>query len=181
MDRRILYYNAYCDLLANSYIIVIHSALTILYNNASHYRLMNNHKEFILDVNQFISLIQPNSLGDVFIYILFFGALIASGIMPEGKNSQPIYLMFAVIFCCVVDLLRGSVASFPIPGFDNEGFGTFILHIMMGVFPFIAAGMARTEGRKGGLAVPVLILMGLIGTVYAFGSFVAPDAFYNAL
>lgn len=130
-------------------------------------------------IDDVIAILRPETLGDLFIYISFLGALIATALIPE-KNDGPMYLMFIVMFMAVIDLLRGDGSALPIDGFDNQGFGTFIIHIAMGILPFIAAGMVRRKGRKGGAAAPFMIMLGFIGVVYAIGAFAVPDAFYGS-
>jgi hypothetical protein len=127
-----------------------------------------------------IDLLKPASLADVFIYAIFFSALGVLFTMPE-KNEIPLYLLFGIIFACIIDLMRMRVADnggrFPIPGSDAKGFFTFILHIAMAMMPFITAGMIRRRGRKGAAAVPLAILCGLIACLYALFAFVSPGVY----
>lgn len=125
-----------------------------------------------------INLIKPQSLADVFIYAIFFCVLGVLFTMPE-KNEFPMYLLFAIIFCCIIDLMRTRVAKFPIPGADNKGFFTFIIHIGMSMLPFVTAGMIRRRGKKGAAAVPLSILAGIIACLYALLSFMTPDMLYG--
>lgn len=128
-----------------------------------------------------LNILRPDTLADYFIYGIFLLSLIATAVIPE-KNDQASYLMFAVMFCAILDLLRQQGANFPIPGFDNQGFATFLIHVIMAIFPFIAAGAIRRRSRKqGALAVPICLLLGLIGTLYAIGSFLVPQTFYGAV
>lgn len=127
-------------------------------------------------LNQVLVIVRPDSLGDIFIYIIFFLSLVMLVVVPE-KNETSLYLVFAVILFCIVDLLR-QTGDFPVPETDNCGFLTFLLHVGMGAFPWIAAGMTRRQGKKGGMAIPVGGLLGLIGFVYAFGAFALPGLFY---
>jgi hypothetical protein len=124
--------------------------------------------------------LRPETLGDLFIYIIFIGGLISTLFIPE-KNNQPLYLMFAVMFFAVLDLIRGDGTTLPIEGFSDDGFATYLIHIGMGILPFVAAGMVRfPPGRKkSGITIPFLILIGFIGALYAVGTFAVPDAFYN--
>lgn len=127
-----------------------------------------------------LAILRPETLGDLFIYIIFIGALISSVFIPE-KNDTPSYLMFAVMFFAILDLIRGDGSTLPIPGFDNTGFGTYLIHIFMGIFPFVAAGMVRFPPgqRKSGITIPFLLLIGFIGAIYALGTFVLPETFYG--
>lgn len=127
------------------------------------------------------NLLVPNSLADIMIYIIFFGCIIQLIATPE-KNDTPQYLIFAVMAMCAIDLLREAAgSSFPIPGFDNKGFGTFIMHIAMALFPMVAGGMTRKQGRKGGFALPMGVLVGIIGGIYAIGAFSMTSTFYASL
>ncbi|GEM_PF-625600 len=137
------------------------------------------------------ALLRPSSLSDIFIYIIFFLSLIASFVIPE-KNVQAPYMMYTVILGCIIDLLRGSggeglssIAGLRIAGesiLSDFGFLTFIIHIIMFVFPIIAAGLTRRFGqRAGALAVPLCLLAGLFGGIYALLSFAAPDVVYSAI
>jgi hypothetical protein len=127
-----------------------------------------------------LETLRPQSLADVFIYAIFFTVLGVLGAMPE-KNETPMYILFGLILLCILDLMRTRVERFPIPGSDDKGFFTFIIHIAMAMFPFIVAGMIRRRGKKGAAAVPLAILGGLLGSLYAAMSFIAPEALYGAL
>jgi hypothetical protein len=138
---------------------------------------------------QIISVIRPDSLGDLAIYLIFILSIIALATIPE-KNVLSPYLMYVVLLCCVIDLVRGAGAvpgglnRFQIGGeslLSNNGFITFLMHIIMFTFPLVAGGMVRRQGRKGGLALPMCLLVGLIGGVYALASFFAPALVYNKI
>ncbi len=128
---------------------------------------------------QIVAVLAPNSLADFFIYLIFILSIVASATIPE-KNVQAPYLMYAVLLFCIIDLLRGDNGQgMPVMGFDNTGFGTFLIHIGMFALPLIAAGLVRRQGRKGGLAVPACLLAGLFGGIYAVMSFLAPEVLYG--
>lgn len=134
-------------------------------------------------MESFLEIVRPSSLADIFIYLTFFMTLIMLAVMPE-KNEQPQYMLFATVFLCIIDLVRnvpGASATFPLPGFDNRGFGTFLIHITMALLPMIAGGMSRKQGRKGGAVLPIGLLTGLIAGIYAIGSFAAVNAFYDPI
>ena len=97
--------------------------------------------------------------------------------MPDG-NDTATYLILGVMRMCVLDLMR-QAGEFPIPGADDKGFFTFIIHIVMFVFLFITAGVVRSNTKqKAGPVVPIAILTALIAVMYAVSSFFAPDAIY---
>lgn len=140
---------------------------------------------------QVATLLRPDSLSDIFIYLVFFISLLAIFTIPE-KNVQAPYMMYAVVLCCIVDLLRGrggeglsSVANFQVAGqniLSDTGLLTFIIHIIMFVFPLIAAGLTRRFGqRAGALAVPSCLLAGLFGGLYTVLAFVDPNLVYSAM
>ncbi len=126
-------------------------------------------------------LLLPHSLADIFVYVIFFSALGVLFTMPE-KNETPLYLVFGIIFGCILDLMRVRVAEsggrFPIPGSDAKGFFTFLLHIALAMMPFITAGMIRRRGRKGALSIPLAILCGVVASLYAAVAFIAADTIY---
>jgi hypothetical protein len=127
-----------------------------------------------------LEIIKPSSIADIFLYIILIMSVLVLAVMPE-KNETPQYLMFAVIFLTIIDLVRNAAPSgtFPIRGLDNNGFATYLIHIMMAIFPMIAGGMARKQGRKGGATLPLGVLTGLIAGVYALISFLPNSPVYN--
>jgi hypothetical protein len=129
-----------------------------------------------------LEIIKPSSIADIFIYIILIMSVIVLAVMPE-KNEQPQYLMFAVIFLSIIDLVRNEAPSgtFPIPGLDDNGFATYLIHIMMAIFPMVAGGMARKQGRKGGATLPLGVLTGLIAGVYAVASFIRNSPVYDKI
>jgi hypothetical protein len=137
-----------------------------------------------MDINtlaqQAIQQLRPDNLASIFIYLILILSLVAVALMPEKSvNSQ--YIMFVVVFFSIVDLLRGDGRSFPVPGFNDTGFATFLIHVGMFALPLIAGGMVRRTSRKGGAALPLCLLVGLIGGIYAVGSFITPPTFYNTI
>ncbi|MAU10698.1 MAG: hypothetical protein CL607_12820 [Anaerolineaceae bacterium] len=122
--------------------------------------------------------LRPDTLGDYFIYLLFIINFLVLVLTPE-KNDRANYMILAVLFACVIDLMRGRNGEvIPVDGFDDLGFGTMMTHLIMGIVPFLAAGGIRVPGRKGRLAIPVAILAGIMGSIYAIFAFVAPNVVY---
>jgi len=123
-------------------------------------------------------ILRPSSLGDILIYAILILAFLTLMLTPE-KNDRPNYILLLVIFVTVIDLLRGSTGNvIPVPGFDDEGFGTLIIHIIMGVAPLLAAGSIRAPQRKGRISIPLALITGIIGSIYAIIAFL--DAHYLA-
>jgi hypothetical protein len=86
------------------------------------------------------SILKPSSLADIFVYLIFFGALAVLFVMPE-KNETPMYLLFGIIFCCILDFMRTRVDRFPIPGSEPNGFFTYNLQISMALITYKNARM----------------------------------------
>ncbi|MCA9889952.1 MAG: hypothetical protein KC546_16345 [Anaerolineae bacterium] len=129
-------------------------------------------------LGQIGNALRPESLGDWFVYLLLIMNFLVLVITPE-KNDRANYMIVVVLFACVVDLMRGSNGSvIPVDGFDDLGFGTMMTHVIMGIVPFLAAGAIRITGRKGRMSVPLAVLAGVFGVVYAVFAFVAPNVVY---
>ena len=130
---------------------------------------------------QFIAVVRPNSIGDIFIYSIFLLGFITLLPMPDG-NDPAQYLTFGVILMCILDLLRGDGTNFPIAGADDRGFFTFMIHVLMFVFAFITAGVVRRNTKQKAGATPALaVINGLIAVMYAIASFIAPEVIYSPI
>ncbi len=104
---------------------------------------------------------------DIFIYILFFLSIVVVITIPD-KNMQPNVVMWIVLLAVVVDKVRGSTGGDVIlPGFDDRGFGTLMTHVIIAIFPFIAAGLIRGRKRNDKRGIPIAILTGIIGSLYS--------------
>jgi len=122
-----------------------------------------------MDGSVISDILLPQNIADIFIYLVFFLSLLMLALIPE-KSQQSNYLMFLVIFLTVIDKIRQSTNDLPIPGLDNTGFATILVHVGMLVFPLMAAGLIRGAGRNDKRGVPVGILIGLIAGLYAVGT-----------
>jgi len=122
-----------------------------------------------MDGNIVAEILLPGNLADVFIYLIFFLSLIMVALIPE-KSGTSQYMMFFVLFCALIDKVRQATDEIPVPGLDNDGFATMMLHICMFVFPLMAAGLIRGRGRKDKRGVPLGILIALIAGLYAAGT-----------
>lgn len=131
-----------------------------------------------MDADVFVRILAPNSVADIFIYVIFFLSLLMLALIPD-KNQQPTALMTAVVFLAMIDKIRQATDQLPIEGLDNKGFATLLIHVMLFVFPWIAAALIRGRGRKDKRGMPVGLLIGLIAALYAVGSFLSPEIFYN--
>ncbi len=119
-----------------------------------------------------VEILRPDGIWDIFIYIMFFMSLIMIMLIPE-KNMQPTMLMYGVLLCSIIDKIRpsGQDPNFVMPGFDDKGFGTLLIHLVMFTFPLMAAGLIRGRAQKDKRGIPVGIITGLLGGVYAAGHF----------
>ena len=115
------------------------------------------------------NILLPHNMADIFIYLIFFLSLLMTALIPE-KSQQSQYLMFFVLFLAVIDKMRQATTDLPIEGLDNAGFATLLIHVGMLVFPLMAAGLIRGQGRKDKRGVPVGILIGLLAGLYAVGT-----------
>ncbi len=130
-------------------------------------------------MEEVLAIIIPDSIADLFIYIIFIMTVITLALVPE-KNMIPTMLLTAVLFFCVVDLVRqANPDSIPIEGFDNTGFATMLIHVGMFVFPLMGGALIRGRARNAKRGLPVAIMAGVLGGLYAAGSFVVPNLFYD--
>lgn len=122
-------------------------------------------------MEQVIQIIAPSDVWDWFIYGIFFLSLFTLAVIPE-KNMQPTLFMTIMLFLALTDKIRKAAgASIPIPGLENNGFATLMIHIAMFALPVMTAGLVRIRGRKGALSRPLAILTALIAGMYAVGFF----------
>lgn len=104
-----------------------------------------------------------NALWSIFLYIIFFIALFTLFTMPD-KNMVPTLLIATVLLCAVVAKI--SLASND-PIFEQREFGMMIINIATGVLPFIVAGMVRRGKTRQVTAIPLAIITGIAGSIYA--------------
>jgi hypothetical protein len=122
-----------------------------------------------IDFQDIVALLGPGSgqvlLWSIFLYIIFFFALITLLVMPD-KNMVPTLLIAGVLLFAIVAKLSVSapnIGSAPI--LRNREFGMFVINVGMFVFPLIAIGMTRA--RKNRAPVPAIITS-LTAGVYFF-------------
>jgi len=115
------------------------------------------------------NILLPQNLADIFIYLIFFGSLLMLVFIPE-KSQQSSYLMFFVLFLALIDKVRQATTQIPIPGLENDGFATMLMHVGMFIFPLMAAGLIRGRGRNDKRGVPIGLLIALIAGLYAVGT-----------
>lgn len=137
-----------------------------------------------------VTILRPDSLSDLMVYTVLILCILTLAAIPE-KNVVPPYLIYVAMFCCVLDLVRGAGGNtvpflnrLEIGGeslLSNRGFLTFIMHIIMCLFPMIAGAMTRKHGRKGGLALPLGLSAGIVAGMYVIGAFFLPNAVYTKI
>jgi hypothetical protein len=104
-----------------------------------------------------------NALWSIFLYLIFFLALITMFLIPD-KNMVPTLMTATVLLFAIV--AKVSLASAR-PILKKEEFGMMVINILMGVFPFIVAGMIRSGKQKSKAQGPAII-NGLFGLTYFF-------------
>lgn len=130
-----------------------------------------------MDVNlqDILALLGPGSginiIWSVFLYLIFFFALLALFFMPD-KNMVPTLLIAAVLlFAVVAKLSLGAINEGQAPILRPKDFGMFVINVGMFALPLVAVGMTRVTGvRKRGSnrAAAPSIITGLLGGVYFF-------------
>lgn len=123
-------------------------------------------------VNVFLQTMRPDTLGDILVYLVFFIALITTFMLADG-NDLAGNLLYATIVLALFNVTVG-------PEWYNDSdivraFPAFVARVAMFLLPFIAAGAARSKKNKGKMALPLSILAGVIGLVYAIGAFALPS------
>ena len=120
-----------------------------------------------LDFQEIVRLLSPGEgvdiLWSIFLYIIFFFALITLLFMPD--NNMVATLMIATVMLMAI-VAKVSIASSD-PILRPREFGMMIINVLMGIFPFIVAGMVRVRTRKGKIQPPAII-GGIFGIVYFF-------------
>jgi hypothetical protein len=114
-----------------------------------------------------LKLLLPGSGQDVIwsfmLYIIFFLGLITLFTIPD-KNMPSTLMMATVLLMAIV--AKVSIASAD-PILRKREFGMMAINVLMGVFPFIVAGMTRS-GKQKFKGAPLAIIGGFIGFAYFF-------------
>ena len=129
-------------------------------------------------VSVFFANLAPDSLGDILVYMVFFIALITTFMLPDG-NEMAGNLLYGTIVLALFNITVGA------EWYDDpdivRAFPAFAARVCMFLLPFIAAGAARSKKKKGKAALPLCIVAGVIGLIYAVGSFALPSIMNNSL
>lgn len=123
-------------------------------------------------VGNFFAALQPDSIGDILIYVVFFLALITTFLLADG-NDLAGNLLYATIVLALFNVTVGQ------QWYENpdivRALPAFIARVAMFLLPFIAAGAARSRKKKGKAALPLAVVTGVVGLVYAVGAFAVPE------
>lgn len=114
-----------------------------------------------------------NLLFDIMLYLLFFLGMVNSLLIPDKQLFQTMLNVSVVAAAILSKLLVGGALYDPFAdGFQYTfppcDFPVLIINVWMFVIPMIVAGMLRAVKGKKTNAVPVSILMGLIGGAHFF-------------
>lgn len=106
---------------------------------------------------------------DIFLYVIFFLALLAMFTMPD-KNMVPTLLIAGtMLFVIVAKLSTAALVKPGAPILDKQDFGMYAINVGMLVFPMIAIGMTRKPKSNSKVrSTPFALLAGLLGFVYFF-------------
>lgn len=124
-------------------------------------------------VNAFLEVLRPETLGDILVYLVFFTALIATFALADGNNKAS-YLLYGTIILALFNLTVAAQWSSDTSGIYSRALIVYATQIGMVILPFIAAGAARVKKKKGGAAMPISLVAGVIAVVYVAGIFLVP-------
>jgi hypothetical protein len=123
-------------------------------------------------VGGFLTTLKPDSIADYMAYLIFLLALITSATLPDD-NAQASNLLTATMLLAIFEITVGqtwAVSSAPL----EKAFPAYLARIGLFLLPFIAAGSVRVRGKKGRFGLPLSVVIGILGVLYAVGSFVVP-------
>ncbi len=128
------------------------------------------------DIGQLLGPRQGQDLlFDIMLYLIFFLGLINSLLIPDKQLFQTMLNVSVVAVAILSKLLVGGVLYDPFDSsvgllrtFPPCDFPVLIMNVWMFVIPLIVAGMLRAVKGKKTNAVPISIIMGLLGGAYFF-------------
>lgn len=130
--------------------------------------LLAQTDEIMTQVTAFFAALQPDGIGDIMIYLVFFLALLTTFFLADG-NDMAGNLLYATMVLAIFNVTVGDewyqMADI------TRAFPAYAARVLMFLFPLIAAGAARSKKKKGKLAMPFSIVTGVIGMLYAVGAF----------
>lgn len=132
------------------------------------FTLLAQTDQVMTQVNAFLDTMRPDTLGDILAYVVFSLALITTFTLADG-NDMAGNLLYATIVLALFNVTVGADwFSHPDVAY---AFPAYVARVTMFLLPFIAAGAARSKKKQGKLALPLSVLTGIVGMVYAVGSF----------
>ena len=129
-------------------------------------------------VGGFLQTLRPDSVADIILYLIFFLALITTMLLPDD-NAQASNLLYLTLLLAIFDLTVGQL-WYNDPDIVRA-FGAFIARVGLFLAPFIAAGSARTKGKKGRMGMPLSAVIGIIGLIYFLGAFLVPNIIFRVM
>jgi hypothetical protein len=111
----------------------------------------------------FITVMKPQSLGDILAYGVFLFALLGVIMLPDG-NGMSQNLLYVTIILAIFDVTVGQTMFFEQD--YTRAFAAYTARIGLFLLPIIAAGAARIKGKKGKLSPIMCILAGVVGFFY---------------
>ncbi|MEM9955112.1 MAG: hypothetical protein AAF846_26120 [Chloroflexota bacterium] len=130
--------------------------------------LLAQSNDVMAQVNDFFAALQPDGIGDILIYVVFFMALLTTFFLADGNNMAG-NLLYVTMVLAIFNVTVGDV------WYNDQdvtrAFPAFAARVLMFLLPLIAAGAARSKKKKGKLALPLAAVTGIIGMLYAVGAF----------
>lgn len=118
------------------------------------------------DILQLLSPMNPNPLIGWTLYIIIVLVLATMFMQKEGNNTITI-MLFTVIIACLIDKVISFRPNTPgVAAFRPNLIGSFMLRVIIFVFPIIVAGMTREKSSK---ARGPAIFASIIAAFYLFG------------
>ena len=135
------------------------------------FALLAQTNQAMEQLGAFLQTMRPDTLGDILIYLVFFISLLTTFMLADGNNLAG-NLLYATIVLALFNVTVGP-QWYRNPDI-TYAFPAFVARVAMFLLPFIAAGAARSKKKKGKAALPLAVLAGVIGLVYAVGAFALP-------
>lgn len=148
-------------------------------DNQMDFSLLAQSNQIMDQVGAFFQTMRPDTLGDILIYMVFLIALITTFLLADGNNMAG-NLLYGTIVLALFNLTVGP-EWYRSSDLYTKAFPAFVARVGMFLLPFIAAGAARSRKNKGKAALPLAVVAGVIGLVYAIGAFALPELMERTL
>lgn len=129
-------------------------------------------------VGGFLQTLRPDSAADIMLYLIFFLALITTMLLPDD-NAQATNLLYLTLLLAIFDLTVGQI-WYKDPDI-TKAFPAFVVRVGLFLAPFIAAGSARTKGKKGRMGMPLSAVTGILGLLYFLAAFLVPTIMFKTM